>query len=137
VWTAVVSGFGGMRDHFGKLTFDPRLPASWDELAYTVHWHGTRLAVAVSRSELRIEAEGGVEVEFEVRGTAYRVAPGESVAVPLADQGPVIAGRPSLIEFEDARREDGTILSASVPTVTTSITIITENPDGSIDPIDV
>ena len=75
VWTAVVAGFGGMRDHFGKLTFDPRLPASWDELAYTVHWHGTRLAVAVSRSELRIEAEGGVEVEFEVRGT---VLPGGS-----------------------------------------------------------
>lgn len=137
VWTAVVAGFGGMRDHFGKLTFDPRLPASWDELAYTVHWHGTRLAVAVSRSELRIEAEGGLEVEFEVRGAPYRVSPGETVTVPLADQGPVIAGRPSLIEFEDARREDGTILSASVPTVTTSITIITENPDGTIDPIDV
>jgi len=72
-----------------------------------------------------------------VRGTPYRVAPGETVAVPLADQGPVIAGRPSLIEFEDARREDGTILSASVPTVTTTITIIPENPDGTIDPIDV
>ena len=28
-------GFGGMRDHFGELSFDPRLPADWPELSYT------------------------------------------------------------------------------------------------------
>ena len=27
VWTALVAGFGGMRDHRGALSFDPRLPA--------------------------------------------------------------------------------------------------------------
>jgi alpha,alpha-trehalose phosphorylase len=36
----------------------------------------------------------------------------------------VIAGRPSLKQFADVRREDGTLLSASVPTVTTTIPII-------------
>ena len=91
-------GFGGMRDHFGELTFDPRLPAIWDELV--VHaCTGTAPAwrSPSRRSELRIEAEGGVEVEFEVRGDRL---PGrlraKTVVVPLADQGPVIAGRPSL-----------------------------------------
>ena len=29
IWNALVFGFGGMRDHGGKITFDPRLPASW------------------------------------------------------------------------------------------------------------
>ena len=32
VWNALVSGFGGMRDHGGELSFDPRLPASWPGL---------------------------------------------------------------------------------------------------------
>ena len=44
--------------------------------------------------------------------------------MPLAGQGPVISGRPSLRQFADVRREDGTLLSASVPTVTTTIPII-------------
>ena len=29
VWSALVFGFGGMRDHGGVLSFDPRLPAAW------------------------------------------------------------------------------------------------------------
>ncbi len=124
VWTALVSGFGGMRDHFGDLSFDPRLPVGWDELAFTLHWHGTRLAISVTRSELRVAASEGDAVTFRVRGTTHTVEPGGEVAVPLADQGPVIPGRPSLRRFEDARRDDGTLLSASVPTVTTSIEVV-------------
>jgi alpha,alpha-trehalose phosphorylase len=59
---------------------------------------------------------------FSVRGALTRSA-GEEVVVPLA-AGPVIAGRPSLKQFADVPREDGTLLSASVPTVTTTIPII-------------
>ena len=44
--------------------------------------------------------------------------------MPLADQGPLIPGRPSLRQFADALREDGTRLSASVPVITTAIPII-------------
>ncbi|MFH8249269.1 glycoside hydrolase family 65 protein [Microbacterium sp. B2969] len=127
VWTALVSGFGGMRDHFGELTFDPRLPASWDELAYNVHWHGTRLEVTVTRTELRIVATGDEAVRFGVRGVPYTVEAGSDIVVPLAHQGPKIPGRPTIRQLEDARREDGTLLSASVPTVTATIPIITED----------
>jgi alpha,alpha-trehalose phosphorylase len=129
IWTALVSGFGGMRDHFGKLTFDPRLPASWGELAFSLQWHGSQLDVAVTRSELRVSSKGGHAVEFGVRGDLFTVEPGEEVAVPLADQGPVIPGRPTIRQFEDVRREDGTLLSASVPAVTTTIAIVGEPAD--------
>ena len=44
--------------------------------------------------------------------------------MPLDGQGPVISGKPSLRQFADIRREDGTLLSASVPTVTTTIPVI-------------
>lgn len=125
VWTALVAGFGGMRDHFGELTFDPRLPADWPSLEFVLHWHGTRLDVAVTADRLTVTAGDGEPVGFSVRGAAFIVGPGEQVAVSLDGQGPLIPGRPSLRQFADSRREDGTLLSASVPTVSSSIPVIT------------
>ncbi len=115
VWTALVSGFGGMRDHYGDLTFDPRLPAGWPSLEYMLHWRGTELRVAVTQTEFRIDAGEGDAVDFAVRGVPHRIEGGQSVVVPLVDQGPVREGRPRLGEIAEARREDGTLLSASVP----------------------
>jgi len=129
VWTALVSGFGGMRDHFGELSFDPRLPAAWPSLEYVLHWHGTSLVVTVTRDELRVRATAGDPVGFSVRGVGYVVGEGEEVVVPLDGQGPVIAGRPTLRELGDARREDGSLLSASVPTVTSTIPIVVGTAD--------
>ncbi|KRB38795.1 glycoside hydrolase family 65 protein [Microbacterium sp. Root180] len=124
VWTALVSGFGGMRDHFGELSFDPRLPADWPELAFVLHWHGTRLQITVTREELRVAASDGDPVGFSVRGTGYVVGAGEEVVVRLEGQGRVIPGRPTLRQLTDVKREDGSYLSASVPSVTTSIPIV-------------
>lgn len=129
VWTALVSGFGGMRDHFGELTFDPRLPADWPSLSFVLHWHGTRLNVTLTADALTVEAGEGEPVGFRVRGAAHIVSPGETTVVSLADQGPVIEGRPSLRQFADSRREDGTRLSASVPTVTSAIPIVGASAD--------
>ena len=33
-WTVAVAGFGGMRDHDGRLTFAPRLPPLLDRLVF-------------------------------------------------------------------------------------------------------
>ncbi|MEN2740397.1 glycosyl hydrolase family 65 protein [Microbacterium sp. X-17] len=126
VWTALVSGFGGMRDHFGELSFDPRLPAEWPELSYVLHWHGTRLDVTVRRDEIAIRAGEGDAVAFLVRGQEFTVDPGGEVVVPLVGQGPVIPGRPTFGQFANARREDGTFLSASLPTVTSAVPVTTE-----------
>ena len=134
VWTALVSGFGGMRDHFGELTFDPRLPAGWPSLEYVLHWHGTRLEVTLTGDRLRVRAGEGDPVAFAVRGSRFTVAGGEVVVVPLEGQGPIIAGRPSLRQFADARREDGTLLSASVPALTTTIPVLGSEADGIEEP---
>ncbi|WP_426320673.1 glycoside hydrolase family 65 protein [Microbacterium sp. E-13] len=132
VWTALVSGFGGMRDHFGELSFDPRLPAAWPSLEFVLHWHGTRLVVTVTRDRLQVRATDGDPVGFSVRGTGYVVGAGEEVVVPLDGQGPVIPGRPSLRELGDARREDGSLLSASAP-VTASSALNDELPTSAHD----
>jgi len=124
VWTALVSGFGGMRDHDGLLSFDPRLPADWPELSYALQWHGSQLQVTVTREALRLEVRSGDPVDFSVRGVAYRASVAEPAVVALAGQGPVRPGRPTLRQFEDARRDDGTLMQPTVPVTTTSIPVI-------------
>lgn len=129
VWTALVCGFGGMRDHFGDLSFDPRLPVDWPSLTFTLHWRGTELSVTVRADSLTVVAGEGEAVDFSVRGTGYTVAGGETVVVPLDGQGPVRRGRPTLGALGETVRDDGTLLSASVPAatipaVTGAITIV-------------
>ena len=129
VWTALVSGFGGMRDHGGELSFDPRLPTDWPSLSYPLQWQGTTLQVTVTRDELRVHVRSGDPVEFTVRGAAYTASEGQDAVAALDGQGPVIPGRPTLRQFADARRDDGTLMSASVPVVTSAIPVITGFPD--------
>ncbi|MGF3055906.1 glycoside hydrolase family 65 protein [Microbacterium sp. YY-01] len=123
VWTALVSGFGGMRDHYGDLSFDPRLPEDWPELSYPLRWQDTLLRITVTREALTVRIDEGEAIDFYVRGEAFRVEPGFDSVVSLVNQGPVLPGRPTLRRFADARREDGTLLSASVPS-TSSIPIV-------------
>src|SRR5918993_4752660 len=49
-WIAAVAGFGGMRDHDGKLTFAPRLPPRLERLAFRMLFRGTLLKVEVKPS---------------------------------------------------------------------------------------
>ncbi|MGJ0389060.1 glycoside hydrolase family 65 protein [Microbacterium sp. CGR1] len=124
VWTALVCGFGGMRDYAGELSFDPRLPADWPSLSYPLQWQGSALQITLTKDALRVQVRTGEPVPFTVRDVAYVATTDEEVVVPLADQGPLIPGRPSLRQFADALREDGTRLSASVPVITTAIPVI-------------
>jgi alpha,alpha-trehalose phosphorylase len=124
VWTALVSGFGGMRDHDGLLSFDPRLPADWPELAYPLQWHGSALMITVTRDALRVEVRSGDPVDFSVRGRDHRATVAEPATIALADQGPLRPGRPTLRQFEDARRDDGTLMSPTIPVTTTTIPVL-------------
>ncbi len=121
VWTALVFGFGGMRDHGGRLSFDPRLPESWPSLTFRVRWRGLRLHVRLTRDQIAFDAEersheGTVDsVVLTVRGEEYEIAPGATVVVPLQDQGPVqttvLDDRPMI----GGHRADGTVITAGVP----------------------
>lgn len=117
VWSSLVSGFGGMRDYDGKLSFDPRLPAEWTKLAFNLTWHGSKLVVRVRTNEFSVEVLEGDAVAFSVRGTDYTVEAGAELVVPLRDQGPRIPGKPTQRIHSRARRDDGTLMTASLPVV--------------------
>jgi alpha,alpha-trehalose phosphorylase len=50
-WIALVAGFGGMRDHGGRLSFAPRLPEQLTRLTFGVLHRGRRLRVEVTDSD--------------------------------------------------------------------------------------
>jgi alpha,alpha-trehalose phosphorylase len=127
VWTALVSGFGGMRDHYGELTFDPRLPAGWENLSFRLQWHGTPVVVDVTADEITFEVGEGEDVPLCVRGVDYVAAAGQTLRVALDGQGPHFPGHPTRGPLAGARRADGTLLSASVPTLTATIPVISDD----------
>ncbi|MET0481106.1 MAG: glycosyl hydrolase family 65 protein, partial [Mycetocola sp.] len=109
VWNVLVSGFGGMRDHDGILTFDPRLPKKWPELRYRLTWRGTRMLVVLSTTAMRVSVlDGENPVSFLVRGEPFEVSLGSDLDIPLHDQGPILNGRP--VQNRGYRRDDGTLM---------------------------
>ncbi|MBB1515565.1 glycoside hydrolase family 65 protein [Tessaracoccus sp. MC1679] len=115
VWNALVYGFGGLRDHHGRISFDPRLPAGWAALTFPLRIRGSRLRVRLSAQAISFEVEEGGAVDLTVRGAAVTVQPGSPVTVVLEDQGtrlPSMEGSPLVL---GENREDGSVVRAIVP----------------------
>ncbi|MFU8946574.1 glycoside hydrolase family 65 protein [Mycetocola zhadangensis] len=110
VWNSLVSGFGGMRDYDGALSFDPRLPKDWPELRYRLTWRGTRMLVTLTPTSMRVSIVDGEDpVSFSVRGETFEVSVGTDVQVPLENQGPT---RPhdAPVQKRRTRRDDGSLM---------------------------
>ena len=82
-WIAAVAGFGGMRDHDGRLTFAPRLPARLDRLAFRLRFKGRTLVVEVTRAEARYRLLEGEPLELAHHGQAFTVGRETDVIQPL------------------------------------------------------
>ncbi|MDO5499991.1 MAG: glycosyl hydrolase family 65 protein [Propionibacteriaceae bacterium] len=115
VWSALAYGFGGMRDHGGRITFDPRLPAEWDELRFRVRLVDSRLHVRVSQETMRLEVVSGPAVKVSVRGEDVTVAPDEPVEIELQRRSADGDGRIRELPMVGGRRADGSMITASVP----------------------
>jgi len=90
-WTAAVAGFGGMRDHGGKLTFAPKLPARLERLAFRLLFRGRRLKVDVRKRDATYTLLDGEPLEVGHFGKPITV----SSAAPLTEPIPPHVGRPA------------------------------------------
>lgn len=117
VWSTLVSGFGGFRDHNGRFTFDPRLPDGWERLTFRLTLRGTRLRADLEPDTITFTVEVGDEARVRVRGTDLVVTAHAPVTVTLAGQGPRLYGSPTMQDVTGSRRADGTLLTASIPTL--------------------
>ena len=57
-WLSVVEGFGGMCVRDGVLSFDRRLPETWESLSFKVNFRGRVLTVKVTRTAVEVSNEG-------------------------------------------------------------------------------
>ena len=113
VWSALVYGFGGFRDHGGRFTLDPRLPESWDSLTFRLTLKGSRVRVTLRSDELDLAIEEGDEVTLDVRGESVTVTASTPATIQLKGQGPRLDGEPEPVAGR--RRSDGSVIGAIVP----------------------
>jgi alpha,alpha-trehalose phosphorylase len=78
-WLVAVAGFGGARDHGGRLSFAPRLPAAIERLAFGMRFRGRKLRVEVVPGEARYQLLDGEPLELRHNGNAFELRPGAVV----------------------------------------------------------
>ncbi len=81
-WSAIVSGFGGVRVMPDHLSVAPRLPRHWKSLAFSTLYHGVRLRFAVTPERLDIAVEGsGSAIPLEIGGRRRTLRPGQALSL--------------------------------------------------------
>ena len=71
VWSSLVSGFGGVRDFGGRLSFAPRLPRDWTELAFSLRFRDRQIRVQLTHDEERYLLDEGAPLEVTIRGEPH------------------------------------------------------------------
>ena len=66
-WTALVGGFGGLRDDEGILSLDPQLPDGIARLRFRLRWRGFRVTVDANHSDVTYTLRDGPDAELTVR----------------------------------------------------------------------
>ena len=82
-WIAAVAGFGGMRDHGGKLSFAPRLPARLERLVFRLLFRGRCLKVDATKSHASYVLLGGAPLEISHHGKSILATTDEPVTEPI------------------------------------------------------
>jgi alpha,alpha-trehalose phosphorylase len=105
-WTALVAGFGGLRDTDGELSFNPQLPPDLDRLSFTLRWRGLRLRVDVlpDRATYSLRDGEGASLTFRHGKDDVTVRVGTPVSRPIAKRPPLLARPQQPKGREPARR---------------------------------
>jgi alpha,alpha-trehalose phosphorylase len=83
-WLAIVAGFGGVRDHGGRLSLRPQLPGTWKRLRFRLLWRGARLEVDVRPEQTTYRVADGPEEGVQIwhDDEALRLTDGERTSRP-------------------------------------------------------
>jgi alpha,alpha-trehalose phosphorylase len=89
-WLAAVAGFGGLRDHDGKLTFAPRLPPRLQRLTFRLLYRGRRILVEVTKAHATYSLLDGEPLQVAHHGQPLTLTAGRGVerAIPAAEERP-------------------------------------------------
>src|SRR3954452_5120096 len=84
-WLALVAGFGGFRDHDGRLTFAPRLPPGTQRLAFRIGVADGQVLVEVGADEATYTLQRGGELETAPFGETIALRAGEPEVRPVPE----------------------------------------------------
>jgi alpha,alpha-trehalose phosphorylase len=83
-WTALVAGFGGMRDHDGVLLFAPRLPPPLTRLKFRIRHRGLCLFVDTDGAQVKYTlVDDGHSLDIFHHGTLITLRSNESQTHPV------------------------------------------------------
>jgi trehalose/maltose hydrolase-like predicted phosphorylase len=96
VWTALVAGFGGLRQHDELLHFAPQLPGGITRLSFTVRWRGQRLGVDIERDHATYALRDGSDSPLTIRhnGQEVTVTTGQPVVARVSERTPILPRPP-------------------------------------------
>lgn len=92
MWSALVFGFGGVRDFDGRLSFDPALPRSWEEHAFSLRFGSRQLRVRLTHEQEQYLIEEGNPLEVTVRGKPYLLNAGTALTCSASRHEPTTSG---------------------------------------------
>jgi len=78
-WMVLVYGFGGMRDHDGALSFNPKLPQAIKRLHFPLTFRGQVLEVNMEQEAVTYLLRDGSELAITHQGKEIRLSVGEPV----------------------------------------------------------
>jgi alpha,alpha-trehalose phosphorylase len=85
-WTAVVSGFGGMRCDHNGLQFSPRLPPALSRISFGLRWQGRSLRVEIRPEEAEYRLVAGPPLRLRHHGQQLALADDPQVReIPAAE----------------------------------------------------
>jgi alpha,alpha-trehalose phosphorylase len=88
-------GFGGLRDHGGRLAFAPRLPGHLPRLSFRLRWRDSSLRVTITPAEATYEVSGPpVELTHHGESLTVGAAPVTRALPRTADRTAPSSPRP-------------------------------------------
>jgi alpha,alpha-trehalose phosphorylase len=85
VWQALVFGFGGVRDHDGRLSICPHLPEPWASLNFTLRYRDRQLRVQLRHDEERYLIENGPPLAITIHARPHVLETGTELVLQTSD----------------------------------------------------
>jgi trehalose/maltose hydrolase-like predicted phosphorylase len=91
-WSAIVEGFGGLREHDDVLALSPRLPDGITGLRFRLRHSGLRMLVEADHETVRVSLRDGTDARLTIKlyGEAIELTAGGSVERPVAALEPLL-----------------------------------------------
>ncbi|WP_209923488.1 glycoside hydrolase family 65 protein [Mycolicibacterium lutetiense] len=108
-WTALVSGFGGLRDDEGVLSLDPHLPDGISCLRFRLRWKGFRVTVDAHHDTVTYTLRDGPDGSLTIRhaGDEVQLSTRESTTLQVRPRHPLLPPPSQPPGREPVRRRTG------------------------------